>query len=1062
MTPSVPTATVDSAADPAFAALLEELTNKCLAGEAVDWSAYQHEHPQHAEELRRLVPTMKAMADLGPFGAGELGSGPGLPNGMQATLGDFRLVRELGRGGMGVVYEAEQISLHRRVALKVLPLSGLPEAHQLQRFHNEAQAAACLNHEHVVPVYALGNENGVHYYAMQYVEGQSLDGVLRRLREERGKNAEPDKRTQGQPAPPPKETTIWENSARNDTDPCQPGLTARHNSRSYVRAIARLGVQACLALEHAHRQGVIHRDVKPGNLLIDRSGKLWLTDFGLALFPSKVALTRTGDLLGTLRYMSPEQASARGVVVDQRSDVYSLGVTLYEMLTLQPALPGDTHHELVWQVAHHDPVRPRRLNPTVPRELETILLKAMEKRVEDRYLTAQEFADDLQRFLEDKPISARRPGLARRLWKWVRRHRLAVATCTAVLVVVAVLTGMFEIGSARKRDAARRETMNAATEAALLQKGQKWEEALVAARRAYGLARAADLEQAFVDDQRRRLTDAEMAVNLEKARLQKAGGSELTLDFPGTDRHYREAFKSYELDVESDPSEIAPRIRAATIRLQLITAIDDWAYLRHKFLGKDGGSLWKLAEAADDDEWRRKLRAALPRQDGDALEELTKSTELRRQPPAAIVLLASALQHASRGAAAERLLRQAQWLHPGDFWINFYLASALYAKQPADVEGAARFYQAALALSPSSSAVCQNLGAALLQLRKPAEAEAAFREALRLEPAYAPGYCNLGVSLFHQGKLTEAEAAFRGALQVKPDFPPALNSLGNVFRYERRFPEAEAAYEKAISLLPNYAEAYYNLGLVYADQSKLPQAETAYRKATVLKPDYAEAHFALGQVLGRQNRFGDSLAAFRRGHALAPTRPDWPYPSDRWVREAERLVELEAKLPKILEGKAKPAKATEQIEMAQVCSRTQRHAAAARFFAEAFAAQPKGAGEPEAHRYSAACAAARAGCGHGLDAAKLDDQERSRLRRLALTWLHDELVYYGRQLEGNLEKTAPLVRERLGQWQREPAFAGVRATASLAKLPEEERRPWQELWEEVEASIGKVGSKVTP
>jgi serine/threonine protein kinase len=177
--------------------------------------------------------------------------------------------------------------------------------------------------------------------------------------------------------------------------------------RTYFRRVAELGIQAARALDHAHALGIVHRDVKPANLLVDGSGKLWVTDFGLAHIQSDARLTMTGDLVGTLRYMSPEQALAKRIVVDHRTDVYSLGATLYELLTLEPAFSGSDRQELLRQIAFEEPKAPRRINKAIPAELETIVQKAMEKNPADRYATAKELADDLRRFLVDEPIRAR-------------------------------------------------------------------------------------------------------------------------------------------------------------------------------------------------------------------------------------------------------------------------------------------------------------------------------------------------------------------------------------------------------------------------------------------------------------------------------------------------------------------------------------------------------------------------------------------------------------------------------------------------------------------------------
>ena len=194
-------------------------------------------------------------------------------------------------------------------------------------------------------------------------------------------------------------------------------------------------MQAAEALEHAHALGVVHRDIKPANLMVDSRGELWITDFGLARIRGDVSLTRSGDIVGTLRYMSPEQALARRGVVDQRTDIYALGLTLYELLTLRPAFDGRDHHELLRQIAMDEPISPRRLNKAVPRDLETIIMKAICKEPSNRYATAQELADDLTRFCEDRPILARRPTVLERGRRWVRRHRQIVGTAVTVLVL---------------------------------------------------------------------------------------------------------------------------------------------------------------------------------------------------------------------------------------------------------------------------------------------------------------------------------------------------------------------------------------------------------------------------------------------------------------------------------------------------------------------------------------------------------------------------------------------------------------------------------------------------
>ncbi len=366
------------------------------------------------EELRDLIPTIRAMA-------GWSGRSPRTPE--LSQLGDFRLVRRLGQGGMGIVYEAIQISLGRRVALKVLRDSAALDPRRLRRFQVEAQAAGSLRHLHIVPVFTTGTEDGTAYYAMEYIECRDLARIIAELK-------------------------------RADCDFTQlvdgPRIAPRNflfdRGSTFDRDVAHIARQAALALEHAHSNDVLHRDVKPSNLLVDDKGHLWITDFGLASIRGGLDLTQTGEALGTPRYMSPEQALGRRTPLDGRTDVYSLGATLYEILTLVPAFPGDDRLELFRRITEQEPIPPRKIEPRVPVELETIVLKAMAKDPSDRYATAGDLADDLGRFLDDRPILAHRPGFLNRVGKWTLRHRklMLAAAVTSLLLAVALMGAVFQ------------------------------------------------------------------------------------------------------------------------------------------------------------------------------------------------------------------------------------------------------------------------------------------------------------------------------------------------------------------------------------------------------------------------------------------------------------------------------------------------------------------------------------------------------------------------------------------------------------------------------------------
>ncbi|MGQ0636683.1 MAG: protein kinase domain-containing protein [Planctomycetaceae bacterium] len=500
----------------------DEFTNRLNRGERPQVAEYLELHPDLAPVLAQVLPMLEAVRQCAPDEAARAEFAVATGDG---RLGDFRIVREIGRGGMGIVYEAEQLSLRRRIALKVLPFAAVLDPRQLQRFKNEALAAAQLKHPHIVSVHGIGCERGVHHYAMEYIEGQTLAEVIAALRGEGGE----DRRSkiedrelfggaaQAGAANDDRDSKIEdrvEEAAldyrssivdRRSSTACA-ALTTDGSTRnpSYVCAVAQLGRQVAEALDHAHQHGIIHRDVKPSNLMLDAQGKVQVTDFGLAHIEADVSLTMTGDVMGTLRYMSPESAAGgreRGII-DHRTDVYSLGVTLYELLTLRPPFLGEDRPELLQQIACEEPVRPRLINSHVPADLETIILKATEKSPADRYETARDLADDLGRFLENLPIKATRPTLWQRATKWSRRHSAAVWSAVAILLVATVALSVSTAWVIAERDAARRAEANERKQAALAK--QREDEANRERRRAEESFRktleAVDQMLARVDD----------------------------------------------------------------------------------------------------------------------------------------------------------------------------------------------------------------------------------------------------------------------------------------------------------------------------------------------------------------------------------------------------------------------------------------------------------------------------------------------------------------------------------------------------------------------------------
>jgi serine/threonine protein kinase len=525
-------------------AALKEYLTALEAGQKPDRHAFAATHPDIAAELAACLDGLEFIQGAASrLNASEAAS-PSLDAefNLAAPLGDFQILREVGRGGMGVVYEALQLSLGRRVALKVLPFASTLDAKHLQRFKNEAHAAAQLHHTNIVPVFYVGCERGVHFYAMQYIDGQSLAAVIAELR---GAVQPPE--AGNDPTGPylPESATDTPASARLSTEQSVRG-------RAHFQAVARLGVQAAEALEHAHQLGVVHRDIKPANLLVDARGHLWIADFGLAHCQGDAAMTMTGDLVGTLRYMSPEQALAQRVTIDHRTDIYSLGATLYELLTLEPACNGRDRQELLRQIAFEEPRLPTSYNKAIPAELETILLKAMEKNPAERYATAQELADDLEHFLRDEPIRAKRPTLIQRARRWARRHQSVVWSAIICLVLSSVVlagaAGWIMRDRAAHRNATEQEVSLAMKEAKELQEQRRWSKALEAVKRAQGIL-AGDTGGDWFARLAQARKDLEMVLLLEELRFRPGSPTKEALQ--KADASYAMAFRDYGIDVDS-------------------------------------------------------------------------------------------------------------------------------------------------------------------------------------------------------------------------------------------------------------------------------------------------------------------------------------------------------------------------------------------------------------------------------------------------------------------------------------------------------------------------------
>ncbi len=497
--------------------IAEEVADRCRRGERPALQEYLDRYPHLADDLRRLLPAMleieQVKKDVCP--AEPL---PGLALPRLTHLGDYHILREIGRGGMGIVYEAEQISLSRHVALKLLPEQNLHDARQKRRFEREAKTAAKLHHTNIVQVFGVGEYDGQPYYVMQLIRGLGLDVVIDELRQLQPGSAASEATIGGEQAVgskdlaanvmarslltgefrPPSSAVTWNSAdlsaaskatmekpaggvepspveapeigpltAATALGPSPVSLPGQSRTKveggksTYWQSVAGIGVQVASALEYAHKQTILHRDIKPSNLLLDMHGTVWVTDFGLAKVDDQQNLTQTGDILGTFRYMPPEAFDGKS---DPRGDIYSLGATLYEMLTLKPAFDEKERNKLVKQVTMAAPAKLERVNPAIPRDLATIVHKAMDRDPARRYATAGELEADLQRFLADEPIQARRTRLSEQVWRWCRRNP-AVASLTGVvlllLIVVAVISIVYSVRLRKALDESEHATADA-------------------------------------------------------------------------------------------------------------------------------------------------------------------------------------------------------------------------------------------------------------------------------------------------------------------------------------------------------------------------------------------------------------------------------------------------------------------------------------------------------------------------------------------------------------------------------------------------------------------------
>ncbi len=756
----------------------------------------------------------------------------------------FRILRPHAKGGLGIVFVAQDEELRREVALKEIQNQHADRGDSRARFLLEAEITGGLEHPGIVPVYGLGTyDDGRPYYAMRFIRGDSLKEAIGRFHQAEVPGRDPGERALA------------------------------------LRQLLGRFVDVCDAIAYAHSRGVLHRDLKPGNIMLGPYGETLVVDWGLAKAVGRVAAeggggegplqpasasgtaaTQVGSALGTPQYMSPEQAAGRLDQLGPASDVYSLGATLYCLLSGKAPVEGREVGEVLRKVQRGEFPPPRQVKGEVPAALEAVCLKAMALRPEDRYGSARALAADVERWLADEPVSAWREPLRLRMGRWARRHQTGVAACAAGLLV-AVLAGGAGAWWLDQQRSEQRQAVQATLEKVgeLQEKGQ-WKEAEALLQREnerLGPRGPHDLKARL----KRAADDMALVKRLEDIRLKRAIIVEGHMDFAGADRDYEEALQSAGLgEVGGDAAVAAAWVRNSSVHKALVAALDDWAGCVRDRQRR----AWLLGVARQADPWWDGVRDPAAWEDAGVLARRVQQEQAAQQSPQLLLMVGTRL----RGKEREALLKWAWEGHPEDFWINVELANALREEKKA--EEAVSYYRAALAVRPGTAAIHNSLGVAMSDQGKLTEAVAEYQKAIELDPKFAIPHTNLGGALYRQGKRAEGISEFQMAIELDPKLALGHFNLGITLYDQGKLPEAIAKFRKAIELDPKLAQPHNNLGVILRDQGKLNDAVAEYQKAIELDPKYASPHNNLGGALYGQGKLAEAIAEYQRAIGLDP------------------------------------------------------------------------------------------------------------------------------------------------------------------------------------------------
>jgi tetratricopeptide (TPR) repeat protein/tRNA A-37 threonylcarbamoyl transferase component Bud32 len=822
----------------------------------------------------------------------------GLPN-----LPGYKILAEIGRGAMGVVYKARHLQLNRVVALKMIRAGSQANSEELLRFRTEAEAVAQLQYPHIVQIHEVGEHEGMPYFSLEFVEGGTLA-----------------KKIDGTPRP-------------------------AQEAAATVETVAR-------AMHAAHQRGIVHRDLKPLNILLTAEGQPKIADFGLAKKLEAPGQTQSGAVLGTPSYMAPEQAAGKTKDIGAAADVYALGATLYEMLTGRPPFRAENPLETLIQVISDEPVGPRRLNRKVPRDLETICLKCLNKKPSRRYTTALALADDLALYQAGQPILARPVGWPEKTAKWARRYPAwaSVIVLAAILVILG-LAGVFwyqqdqasrqtEILLRRADDDRKKALAEGSIRVALenaaknrqelegdlhkpggifllLNDPNRWIAQIQASQAALKQARAlvTTAEETVAQDLMQNLEELEklvqqdeanrlLALQIEKIRLDSALHVKGEVDWKKPAREYPRIFANAEFSLLEDKVSVtAARIRSSPTKDLLVAALDEWAVIVRTENPDLLKRLLEIARLADPEpvggDRFRQPKFFLGKDD-KAFSAFILETPFDKLSSRHLEAVYSLIE--ADDPNREKWLRKAQAQHPNDFWLNVLLGRLLREEKqmPYEAEG---FFWTALAIRPNTPVVYIHIGDALCDQERWDEAFAAYgkvieldpqanafrnrglawynkkdydkaiqdyNEAIRLDPNYAYAFHNRGLAWYNKKDYHKAIHDYTEAIRLDPKYAGAFNSRGVAWYYKKAYDKAIEDYNEAIRLNPKYAGAFNDRGLAWYYKKAHDKAIEDYNEAIRLNPKYAGAFNNRGVAWREKKEYEKAIEDFSEGVFLDP------------------------------------------------------------------------------------------------------------------------------------------------------------------------------------------------